>query len=81
MPCAISDVNLPSFLQERLGFLNTDGWSDPDCCDRLSIFGRLDRESCHLAPLTLEEGKTLIETTCSGRLLAGTSTRLLRGGR
>jgi len=51
MPCAISDVNLPSFLQERLGFLNTDGWSDPDCCDRLSIFGRLDRESCHLAPL------------------------------
>jgi hypothetical protein len=51
MPCGISDVNLPSFLQERLGFLNTDRWSDPDCCDRLSIFGRLDRESCHLAPL------------------------------
>jgi len=51
MPCGISDVNLPSFSQERLGFLNTDRWSDPDCCDRLSIFGSLDRESCHLAPL------------------------------
>jgi hypothetical protein len=51
MPCGISDVNLPSFLQERLGLLNTDGWSDPDCRDRLSIFGRLDRESCHLAPV------------------------------
>ena len=24
MPCGISDVNLPSFSQERLGFLNTD---------------------------------------------------------
>lgn len=51
MPCGISDVNLPSFLQERFGLLNTDRWSDPDCCDRLTIFGRLDRESCHLAPL------------------------------
>ena len=51
MPCGVSDVNLPSFLQERLGFLDTDRWSDPDCCDRPAIFGRLDRESCHLAPL------------------------------
>jgi hypothetical protein len=62
MPCGISDVNLPSFLQERLGLLNTDRWSDPDCCGRLTIFGRLDRKSCHLAPLlagtcTAEDGQ------------------------
>ena len=71
MPCGISDVNLPSFLQERLGFLNTDRWSDPDCCDRLSIFGRLDRESCHLAPLLCHghgEEKTSIGTTRFGPL-------------
>jgi hypothetical protein len=69
MPCGISDVNLPSFSQERLGFLNTDRWSDPDCCDRLSIFGRLDRESCHLAPLLCHDhggGKTSMRTTMFG---------------
>jgi hypothetical protein len=83
MPCGISDVNLPSFSQERLGLLNTDRWSDPDCCDRLSIFGRLDREGGHRAPLLCHdhrEEKTF-RTTMFGRLLAGGSTRPLRRGR
>jgi hypothetical protein len=74
MPCGISDLHLPSFLQERFGFLNTDRWSDPDCCDRLSIFGRLDRESCHLAPLL----KTTLVPPRSGQLPP--ATRLLRRG-
>jgi hypothetical protein len=28
--CGVGDVNLPSFPQERSGFLDTDRWSDPD---------------------------------------------------
>ena len=83
MPCGVSDVNLPSFLQERLGFLNTDRWSDPDCCDRLAIFGRLDRESSHLTPLLCRGHggeKTSIGTTMF-EPLARTSTKLLRRGR
>ena len=72
LPCGISDVNLPSFSQERHGFINTHRWSDPDCCDRLSIFGRLNRESCHLAPLMCHDnggGKNLgghhVQVGCS----------------
>ena len=82
MPCGISDVNLPSFSQERLGFLNTDRWSDPDCCDRLSIFGRLDRESSHLVPRLCHDhgrGKNF-DWTMFGPDAPGTSTRPLRGG-
>ena len=73
LPCGISDVNLPSFSQERHGLINTHRWSDPDCCDRLSIFGRLNRESCHLAPLICHAmGEEKISgATSSGRLLAG----------